>query len=561
MVAAIALAVAAAALLGRSSAAPPAALDILLIGDSITLGRGAPPGFRGELARLLAPLLPAPLARRISFVGSTGEAPWRGHFRGGARAADFYPPAFGSGSGNGSFDVGVDLSLARDPCVIAVHLGTNDLSAAPPYWPYSLDHGATLATSRSAELAELLAYVCARRPAEPPRIVLSLILPASGRGQDVIDWNEALIAMAEDHAEVPPAAAGGHPVRIALADHHARFSANPDLFTRSPADWMHDGLHPNRTGYAEMAAVYAAAIAAVVADTIPPAAAGDLAAAAIGMDRVALSLTAPGDDGPAGRAARYDLRVASSPITDGNFAHATQLRGEPAPAAAGAPDTLFAMGLGPGQSYFFALKTSDDGGNRSPLSNVVAVTTADRGRQIASLQNGVRGYAGTTDSAASAPRGGGNARGTLSIGVTERAGAPADIYRAFLRFDLSSIPAAARVHAARLRLFCYARGATEPVRIAAYRGADGGETIATAEMNAPGTWIEWDLTAAVAAWVGGTWDNEGLLLAAADETSSNRSWFWSAAYGDDAHLRPLLRIDYSLGEGAASGGPERRDAR
>jgi hypothetical protein len=321
-----------------------------------------------------------------------------------------------------------------------------------------------------------------------------------------------------------------------------------------------------------MAAVYAAAIAAVVTDSIPPAAAGDLAAAALGLDRVVLALTAPGDDGPAGRAARYDLRVATSPLTPENFARATQLCGEPAPAAAGAPDTLFATGLVPGRSYFFALKTTDDGGNRSPLSNVVAVRTADRGRQVVSLQNGVRGYAGATDSSmtsssTASARGGGDPRGTLSIGATPRAGAPADAYRALLRFDLASIPAAAHVHAARLRLLCYASGAAAPVPIAAYRRLDprgeppAGDPIAAAVMSAPGTWIEWDLTAAVAAWVRGTWENEGVLLAAADENGSNRSWFWSADCADDAYLRPLLRIDYSLGEEAASGGPEAGDER
>ncbi len=257
-------------------------------------------------------------------MGSSGDAPWRGHFRDGARAADFYAPAFGSGRGTGALDLSADLAPARDPCVIAIHLGTNDLSAAPPYWPYSLDHGATLAGSRSAELAELLAYIVAERPAAPPRIVLSLIIPASGRRQDVADWNEAAIAMAEDLAE---GASGRSPLRIALADHHARFAAHPDLFTRGPGDWMHDGLHPNRAGYAEMAAVYAAAIAAVVTDSIPPAPITDLVPAAIGPDRIALEFRASGDDGTAGRAARYDLRVATSPLTNESFAHATQVRG------------------------------------------------------------------------------------------------------------------------------------------------------------------------------------------------------------------------------------------
>ncbi len=59
----------------------------------------------------------------------------------------------------------------------------------------------------------------------------------------------------------------------------------------------------------------------------------------------------------------------------------------------------------------------------------------------------------------------------------------------------------------------------------------------------------------------GTWENEGILLAAAEETGSNRSWFRSAAYADDAYLRPLLRIDYALGGAAGSAAPETGDER
>jgi hypothetical protein len=436
--------------------------------------------------------------------------------------------------------------------VVAIHIGTNDLSVAPPYFPYSTDHGETLAPTRSAELAELLSYIVARRAGDSPPIVLSLIIPGSGRAQHVADWNEAVVAMAEDFAEGVPA---GRPVRIALADHEARFKANPDLFTFGPGDWMHDGLHPNAAGYAEMAAVYAATITAAVTDSIPPAAVTDLVAADIRMDRVAIALTASGDDARSGRAARYDLRLSASPITAETFSRALQVRGEPVPAMAGEPDTLHVRGLAPGREYFLALKVADDGGNRSPLSNGVVVTTAARGRTVVALRNGVDGYAGTSDVTLSnreppARRSVGDrsASETLLIGATTHGDRPTDVNRAFLRFDLDCIPSAAQVRAAELRLHCYATGAAAPVRIIARRGPEeGGEPVASAELAAADTWCEWDVTAAVQAWVSGAWENDGLLLEAAADTVTNGSWFWAADYPDDAYLRPGLRIDYALG--------------
>ncbi len=87
-----------------------------------------------------------------------------------------------------------------------------------------------------------------------------------------------------------------------------------------------------------------------------------------------LTWTAPGDNGTVGTAALYDLRFSMSPITVGNFDSATPLTGEPAPQPAGSAETFIASGL-PGETpLYFALKTADDGGLLSGLSNVPQVT-------------------------------------------------------------------------------------------------------------------------------------------------------------------------------------------
>jgi len=90
---------------------------------------------------------------------------------------------------------------------------------------------------------------------------------------------------------------------------------------------------------------------------------------------VQVTWTAPGDDGNVGTAAQYDLRYSTSTITSANFAAASRWNGTPTPAAAGTSQTTTITGLSPSTLYYFALKTADDAGNWSTLSNVVSKAT------------------------------------------------------------------------------------------------------------------------------------------------------------------------------------------
>jgi len=85
---------------------------------------------------------------------------------------------------------------------------------------------------------------------------------------------------------------------------------------------------------------------------------------------VTLHWTAPGDDSLAGRATAYDMRYGFSPITSANFVNAMQAQGEPTPAAPGVRETYIVSGLQAGSSYYFAMKTLDNAGNWSTLSNL-----------------------------------------------------------------------------------------------------------------------------------------------------------------------------------------------
>jgi hypothetical protein len=84
-----------------------------------------------------------------------------------------------------------------------------------------------------------------------------------------------------------------------------------------------------------------------------------------------LSWTAPGDDGKVGRAQTYSLRYSVAPITEASFAIAATVAGLPTPGPAGAIESVTVPGLEQNTVYYFALKTQDEAGNWSGISNVV----------------------------------------------------------------------------------------------------------------------------------------------------------------------------------------------
>jgi len=71
-----------------------------------------------------------------------------------------------------------------------------------------------------------------------------------------------------------------------------------------------------------------------------------------------------------GTASSYDIRYSTSPITEENWAQATQCEGEPRPQPAGSTESFTVTGLQPGVLYYFGLKATDDAGNTSDLSNI-----------------------------------------------------------------------------------------------------------------------------------------------------------------------------------------------
>jgi len=117
-------------------------------------------------------------------------------------------------------------------------------------------------------------------------------------------------------------------------------------------------------------------------DRIPPAPVQNLSVVSpYGMTSMAVSWTAPGDDGTGETCTKYDLRYSTSPITASNFNSATFVTSTPPPSSAGFPECQVITGLTACTTYYFAIKTMDEAGNWSGISNVrSAITECDINR-------------------------------------------------------------------------------------------------------------------------------------------------------------------------------------
>jgi len=85
---------------------------------------------------------------------------------------------------------------------------------------------------------------------------------------------------------------------------------------------------------------------------------------------ITLSWTAPGDDGSTGSATQYDLRYSTTPITESNFFQVQRVTTTPPPAPAGTKQSVSISGLTINTLYYFAIKSVDERGNWSAISNI-----------------------------------------------------------------------------------------------------------------------------------------------------------------------------------------------
>ena len=108
-----------------------------------------------------------------------------------------------------------------------------------------------------------------------------------------------------------------------------------------------------------------------IQDYISPAAITDLRVIGYSRNGITLYWITPGDDGMVGTATSYDIRYSKALITEANFLSATKIEKSPIPARAGTRKSFIVTNLEPGTKYYFAIKTKDEAGNISAMSNIV----------------------------------------------------------------------------------------------------------------------------------------------------------------------------------------------
>lgn len=114
---------------------------------------------------------------------------------------------------------------------------------------------------------------------------------------------------------------------------------------------------------------------------------GDLAVSGASQNSLTLAWTIPGADGSSDRPGRYDIRYATSAITEANWDAATPAQGEPEPGDVGDSQSFTISGLNPGTTYYIGLKTSNTGGTTiSELSNIASAATASSGNRAPVFQ-------------------------------------------------------------------------------------------------------------------------------------------------------------------------------
>ncbi|NOT32619.1 MAG: hypothetical protein HOP12_00440 [Candidatus Eisenbacteria bacterium] len=137
-------------------------------------------------------------------------------------------------------------------------------------------------------------------------------------------------------------------------------------------------------------------------DLIRPAAIANLAITNATERTLALGWAAVGDDSLTGTATTYDIRYSTAPITAANWGAATQVSGEPAPSAPGSNQTFTINNLNRQTTYYVAIRTTDDAGNASAISNVASATTPDQ-TAPSSISNLAVGFMGVVWSLGATP--------------------------------------------------------------------------------------------------------------------------------------------------------------
>ena len=215
--------------------------------------------------------------------------------------------------------------------------------------------------------------------------------PPPGLENVVVDVGIQVLSEGNYAASAKLADAQGSPL-VATSASATGLSAGPatislkfdaDVLRRSGLDgpyklidvelWDESGEMPLRADHADSPYTTGPYEPSQFTDQYPPDAVTDLAISGVDSATGAVTLrwTAPSSEGQA--SASYDIRYSPGGLNSEDWDSSLVLASPPAPAAPAATQTMTVSGLLLGQTYFFGLKSRDQVGNESPLSNVAAV--------------------------------------------------------------------------------------------------------------------------------------------------------------------------------------------
>ncbi len=311
-------------------------------------------------------------------------------------------------------------------------------------------------------------------------------------------------------------------------------------------------------------------------DNIPPAAISDLSITRTGATTITLSWTAPGDDKFEGQASHYDLRYADEMLDATTWEDAVPVDQNLSPGASKSQEKYSITGLKSGVTYYFAIKSGDEAGNFSSISNIASGQTGSFKQLV--LQNGLNGYSGCSDTYISRVN---EEESVMVYGNSQTIRTWAGGARSvLLNFDLSAIPNQALIHSATLGLYSYDitygdEGNVQCYRLttawdqsqANWRQADkkhkwnkrgGGQIdqatdygfgpngiIAKQQVKDGGQWLRFPVTSVIQDWMAGKYPNYGWLIKG-DCKENCGMYYHSSEYRQQPELRPMLEIKYDL---------------
>jgi hypothetical protein len=129
--------------------------------------------------------------------------------------------------------------------------------------------------------------------------------------------------------------------------------------------------------YVTSTGIYGVFATKLANDVIAPSTVNDLVSkTGQGQAMIDLSWTAPGDDGIAGTTMYYIIKYNDVPVTDLNWEESYDIPYKPVPLPYGAKESITVKLPSQNALYYFAIKSVDEAGNISEISNITASVSA-----------------------------------------------------------------------------------------------------------------------------------------------------------------------------------------